>query len=82
MRGLIVTQRVMNHGSPPFQRRMRFSHRFECEAVGSESLVLVFASLSNLSRNEVWGERRRSGVREGEGRAREAARVALPRKSR
>mgnify|MGYP003108986206 CR=1 FL=1 len=34
----------------------------------------------NLSRNEVWGEveRRRSGVREGEGRAWEAACIALP----
>ncbi len=36
--------------------------------------------MAYLSRNEVWGEveRRRSGVREGEGRAREKARTTLP----
>ncbi len=35
--------------------------------------------MAYLSRNEVWGEveRRRSGVREGEGRAWEEARVTL-----
>jgi hypothetical protein len=46
--------------------------------------VLAGSEFENLSRNEVWGEveRRRSGVREGGGRAWEAARIALPRKSR
>jgi hypothetical protein len=42
--------------------------------------VMQFSALAYLSRNEVWGEveRRRSGVREGEGRAWETACTALP----
>ena len=34
--------------------------------------------MSHLSRNEVWGEQRRSGVHEGEARAWEVARATLP----